>query len=62
VNGVDAVEQGNVQAGGERSARWKRSIMSAHASGSFSVGVEPPPEGIDPSPYVVIGVSSSKTW
>ena len=31
-------------------ARWKRSTMSAHASGSFGVGVEPPPDRIEPSP------------
>ena len=43
-------------------ARWKRSIMSAQASGVFCAGVEPPPDRMLPSPKVVIGVSSSKTW
>jgi hypothetical protein len=33
--------------------------MSAHASGVFSVGVEPPPDRMLPRAYVVIGVSSS---
>ena len=28
--------------------------MSAHASGVFGVGVDPPPESSDPSAYVVM--------
>jgi hypothetical protein len=43
-------------------ARWKRSTMSAHAAGVFSVGVEPPPDRMLPSAQVVIGDGSSKTW
>jgi hypothetical protein len=35
--------------------------MSAHASGVFGVGTEPPPDRIEPRPSVVIGVASSKT-
>ena len=40
-------------------AAWKRSIMSAHAFGVFSVGVDPPPDRMLPRLYVVIGVASS---
>ena len=36
--------------------------MSAHSSGVFSAGVEPPPDRMLPSFQVVIGVSSSNTW
>ena len=43
-------------------AAWNRSIMSAQAAGVFVAGVEPPPDRIEPSPYVVIGDGSSKTW
>ena len=43
-------------------ARWKRSTMSAQASGVFSVGVDPPPDRMLPSFQVVIGVSLSNTW
>src|SRR3954467_5222453 len=40
---------------------WKRSTMSAHASGVFSGGTEPPPDRIEPSPSALIGVGSVKT-
>ena len=43
-------------------AVWNRSIMSAQALGLFSVGVDPPPDRIEPRPYVVIGDASPNTW
>ena len=43
-------------------ACWKRSTMSAQASGSFGSGTEPPPERMLPSFQVVIAAGSSSTW
>ena len=40
---------------------WKRSTMSAHAFGVFSVGVEPPPDRIEPMFPVLITLGSAST-
>ena len=43
-------------------ASWKRSTMSAQASGSFGSGTEPPPERMLPSFHVLIGEALASTW
>jgi hypothetical protein len=40
-------------------AAWKLSTMSAHASGVFGVGTEPPPDSTEPSRLVAISDGSS---